>query len=54
MDSILLLTIIIALVFAATGMSSPLITLYLEGLGGDYQHISLIMATAAAMALVSN
>ncbi len=54
MDSILLLTIIIALVFAATGMSSPLITLYLEGLGADYQHISLIMATAAAMALVSN
>jgi PPP family 3-phenylpropionic acid transporter len=53
-DSILLLTIIIALVFAATGMSSPLITLYLEGLGADYQHISLIMATAAAMALVSN
>jgi MFS family permease len=54
LDSILLLTIIIALVFAATGMSSPLITLYLEGLGADYQHISLIMATAAAMALVSN
>jgi DHA1 family multidrug resistance protein-like MFS transporter len=53
-DSILLLTIIIALVFAATGMSSPLITLYLEGLGADYQHISLIMATAAAMALVSS
>jgi MFS family permease len=53
-DSILLLTIIIALVFAAVGMSSPLITLYLEGLGADYQHISLIMATAAAMALVSN
>jgi DHA1 family multidrug resistance protein-like MFS transporter len=54
LDSILLLTIIIALVYAATGMSSPLITLYLEGLGADYQHISLIMATAAAMALVSN
>jgi DHA1 family multidrug resistance protein-like MFS transporter len=53
-DSILLLTIIIALVFAAMGMSSPLITLYLEGLGADYQHISLIMATAAAMALVSS
>jgi DHA1 family multidrug resistance protein-like MFS transporter len=53
-DSILLLTIIIALVFAATGMSSPLITLYLEGLGADYEHISLIMATAAAMALASN
>jgi len=53
-DSILLLTIIIALVFAATGMSSPLITLYLEGLGADYQHISLIMATAAAMALASS
>jgi DHA1 family multidrug resistance protein-like MFS transporter len=53
-NSILLLTVIIALVFAAMGMSSPLITLYLEGLGADYQHISLIMATAAAMALVSN
>jgi DHA1 family multidrug resistance protein-like MFS transporter len=53
-DSILLLTIIIALVFAAMGMSSPLITLYLEGLGADYQHISLIMATAAAMALASS
>ena len=53
-DNILLLTIIIALVYAATGMSSPLITLYLEGLGADYQHISLIMATAAAMALVSS
>jgi DHA1 family multidrug resistance protein-like MFS transporter len=54
LNGILLLTIIIALVFAATGMSSPLITLYLEALGADYEHISLIMATAAAMALVSN
>jgi DHA1 family multidrug resistance protein-like MFS transporter len=53
-NSILLLTVIIALVYAAMGMSSPLITLYLEGLGADYQHISLIMATAAALALVSN
>jgi MFS family permease len=53
-SSFLLLTVIIVLVFAAIGISSPLMTLYFEALGADYRHISLIMASAAVISLLSN
>jgi len=53
-DSFVLLTVIIALVFAAVGMSTPLITLYLEALGADYQQIALILGTTAVVSLVSS
>ncbi len=53
-SSILRLTVIIAMVFGAFGMSGPLMTLYLASLGADYRHISLILASAAAVGLVGN
>ncbi len=54
MDSLLLLTLIIALVFAAVGISSPLMTLYLEALGASYAQIAVILATVAAVSLFSS
>lgn len=54
MDGVRLLTLIIALVFTAMGVSVPLITLYLEALGADYVRISLILTTFAATAMVGN
>lgn len=54
MNNIALLTIIIALVYAAIGISSPLLTLYLQSLGADYSRIAIILATTAAVALVSS
>ncbi|OQA45723.1 MAG: putative 3-phenylpropionic acid transporter [Chloroflexi bacterium ADurb.Bin325] len=54
MDSLLLLTLIIALVFAAIGISSPLMTLYLEALGASYAQIAVILATVAAVSLFSS
>ena len=53
-DDIQLLTIIIALVFGAIGVSMPLLTLYLQSLGADYAHIALILATTAAVGLGSS
>jgi MFS transporter, DHA1 family, tetracycline resistance protein len=49
-----LLIVIIALVFAAIGFSTPLVTLYLQGLGADYGQIALILATTAAVGLLSS
>lgn len=54
MDSIRFLTLVIALVFAAMGVSVPLMTLYLEALGADYVRISLILTTFAATAMAGN
>ena len=54
MNNIALLTIIIALVYAAIGLSTPLVTLYLQSLGADYSRIAIILATTAAVALVSS
>jgi MFS family permease len=51
--SVQLLTLIISLVFAAIGVTSPLITLYLAELGASYTRISLILASFAAMSLLS-
>ena len=49
MNSIALLTIIIALVYAAIGLSTPLVTLYLQSLGADYSRIAVILATTAQL-----
>ena len=54
MNAIRRLTVIVALVFAATGMSAPLITLYLEDLGSNYRDISFILASAGLVALLGN
>jgi MFS family permease len=54
LNNIALLTIIIALVYAAIGISSPLVTLYLQSLGADYSRIAIILATTAAVSLVSS
>lgn len=54
LNSIVLLTIIIALVYAAVGIAMPLLTLYLQSLGADYSRIALILATTAAVSLVSS
>lgn len=54
MNSIVLLTIIIALVYAAIGVSSPLLTLYLQSLGADYGRIAVILATTAAVSLLAS
>ena len=54
MNDILLLTVIIALVFGAIGVSTPLITLYLESLGAGYGRIALIMASTALVGLVAS
>lgn len=54
MNSIVLLTVIIALVYAAVGIAMPLLTLYLQSLGADYARIALILATTAAVSLVSS
>jgi MFS family permease len=54
LNSIVLLTAIIALVYAAIGISSPLVTLYLQSLGADYGRIAIILTTTAAVALVSS
>lgn len=54
LNSIVLLTVIIALVYAAVGISSPLLTLYLQSLGADYSRIAVILATTAAVSLVSS
>ncbi len=48
------LTLIGALVFAAIGFSSPMMTLYLESLGAGYAQISLILTSYTATALVFN
>lgn len=54
MFSIRLLTAVIALVYLAIGFSSPLMTLYLQELGADFFHISLILTSYSATTLLSN
>jgi len=54
LNGILLLTIIIALVYAAIGVAMPLLTLYLQALGADYGRIAVILATTAAVSLISS
>ncbi len=54
MNNIRLLTLISALTYVAVGITSPLIGLYLQSLGADYQHISLILASVVVVSLVSS
>ena len=53
-NSIYLLTIIVILHFATIGISSPLISLYLQELGASYERIALILASFAATSLLTN
>lgn len=54
MNNFRLLTIISALCFVSTGITSPLIGLYLQSLGADYQHISLILASVVVVSFIGN
>ncbi len=49
-----LLTGVIALVYGATGISAPLLVLFLEELGADYGQIAQVLTTFAVVFLVSN
>lgn len=53
-NSIYLLSIIVILHFATIGVSSPLISLYLQELGASYDRIALILASFAATSLLTN
>lgn len=54
MNSIRLLTLISAIFFVAIGISSPLITLYLQSLGANYAQISLILASVTITMFFAN
>ncbi|MBX3014763.1 MAG: MFS transporter [Caldilineaceae bacterium] len=54
MTSIRLLTLISAICYVAIGISSPLITLYLQSLGSSYAQISLILATVTITMFFAN
>jgi len=54
LSNLLLLTGVIGLVFLAIGFSSPLMSLYLQELGADFQHISWILTSYSATVLLSN
>lgn len=54
MNQYYVLTIIGALVFAAIGLSSPMISLYLESLGASYAFISIVLTSYTVTALVFN
>jgi MFS family permease len=54
MDSVHLLTIVLFLVFAATGATSPMLSLYLESLGASYARISLILTTHAVILMAAS
>ncbi len=54
LDSVQLLTIVLFLVFAATGATAPMLSLYLEALGASYARISVILTTYAVTLIVTN
>ncbi len=54
MNNVRRLTVISGLVFSAVGISSPLMTLYLQALGAGFARISLILTSVAATLMVSN
>jgi MFS family permease len=54
MDSVHLLTIVLFLVYAATGATSPMLSLYLESLGASYARISLILTTHAVVLMAAS
>lgn len=49
-----LLTLVSALVFVGSGITSPVMTIYLETLGASYAQISLILTTFTLTALLAN
>lgn len=54
MNSIRLLTLISAICYVAIGISSPLITLYLQSLGASYAQISVILASVTITMFFAN
>ncbi|HHY55308.1 MAG TPA: MFS transporter, partial [Chloroflexi bacterium] len=54
MNNYRILTLVNFLAFIAIGINSPLLTLYLQGLGAGYALISLILTSTILVALVSN
>jgi len=54
MNNYRILTLVNFLAFIAIGINSPLLTLYLHGLGAGYALISLILTSTILVALVSN
>lgn len=54
MTSIRLLTLISAICYVAVGISSPLITLYLQSLGATYAQISIILASVTITMFFAN
>jgi hypothetical protein len=54
MNNYRILTFVNFLAFIAIGINSPLLTLYLQGLGAGYALISLILTSTILVALVSN
>ena len=54
MTSIRLLTLISAIFYIAIGISSPLITLYLQALGASYAQISLILGSVVITTFFAN
>lgn len=54
MNNYRILTFVNFLAFIAIGINSPLLTLYLQGLGAGYALISLILTSTIVVALVSN
>lgn len=54
MSNIRLLTLISALQFVSVGITSPLISLYLQSLGADFQQISFILTSVVATSLVAS
>lgn len=54
MNSIRLLTLISAIFYVAIGISSPLITLYLQSLGANFAQISLILSSVTITMFFAN
>ena len=44
------LWVVIAILFVAIGLTTPVLSLYLQSLGADLNRIALILATTAAVA----
>ena len=54
MNNYRILTLVNFLAFIAIGINSPLLTLYLQGLGADFALISVILTSTILVMLVSN
>jgi MFS family permease len=54
MSNFRLLTFISALTFVAIGITAPLLSLYLQSLGADYQQISWVLTSVVAVSLVAS